>query len=341
MPLDHVKMITVQPVQPLNNNNNNNNNPTMVTVVQPMASSGGGYIMQQPSVMPIVMPIPVQPYPSIDPNMHQGIEMMNPNPNPNIPIVAAVPIEYVDPQSFASQITTGTGKLTEYNHKNRCFPGSFFCNLLALLVFILFFAKVDWMLTIAYGGIGSSNSSSSGVDNGGFNFLGCYKPPSSESSESESSNPKMRRRVSTANSTAGGSDAFKQNEYVPAIFSATDSKYNCVDKFDRSFRHQGGWTNPSLYYLYVGCFAVSHYEYLKFDRDLTSKLETYGVRIFLNQLSLILFILFVFWQQDLWHINPFFNIISFFGSNNFLEWWRLWDAVPETLPSRWVYTLYS
>ena len=265
------QVIIVQPVQPLRNNNNN---PTMATVVQPVATTAP---YQQPSVMPNVMPIPVQPF--VDPNMQQGIEMMNPNPNPNIPMVTAVPIDYVDPQSFASQITTGTGKLTEYNHKNRCFPGSFFCNLLALLVFILFFAKVDWMLTIAYGGIGSSNSSSSGVDNGGFNFLGCYKPPSSES-ESESSNPRMREGVSTANGTTGGNDAFEQNEYVPASLTQTDSKYDCANKFDRSFRHQGGWTNPNLYYLYVGCFAVSTTEYLKFDRDLTSKLERYNVRIF-------------------------------------------------------------
>jgi hypothetical protein len=230
---------------------------------QPVIGGGGGGYAHQPVMVP---PVPMS-YPSIDPNMPHGIEMVNPNPNPDIVTVTAQPIDYVDQHRFASQITTGTGKPTEYNHKNRCFPGSFLCNLLALVTFVLFFAKVDWMHNIVYGRIVGANSSSSSMDsNGGFDFLGCYKPPYSGTS---------RRRASTTNATTSSTSSLQQNEYVPATLKQTDSKYTCVDKFDRSFR-SGGWTNPSMYYFYVGCFAISPFEFQKFDRDLTTKLEKYS-----------------------------------------------------------------
>ena len=133
----------IQPVQPLGVSNNSNTmqaTPVPVIIVQPMQPTQYG---NQNMVVPIV------PLLSGSLNGMQGIEMTT--PNSNVPLATAQPITYIAQETFATHITTGTGTPTEYDHKNRIFFRSLCTNVLAIIVFSLFFAKLAWMRKIWLG----------------------------------------------------------------------------------------------------------------------------------------------------------------------------------------------
>ena len=124
----------IQPVQPLGSNNSSISQATpAVIIVQPVQPTQYGNQN---------MAVPAVPL--------SGIEMTTPNSS-NMPLATAQPITYIAQETFASHITTGNGKPTEYDHKNRIFCRSLCTNVLAIIVFSLFFAKLFWMRNIWLG----------------------------------------------------------------------------------------------------------------------------------------------------------------------------------------------
>ena len=322
----------IQPVQPLGSNNSSISQATpAVIIVQPVQPTQYGNQN---------MAVPAVPL--------SGIEMTTPNSS-NMPLATAQPITYIAQETFASHITTGNGKPTEYDHKNRIFCRSLFTNVLAIIVFSLFFAKLAWMRNIWLGSYNAAEwvmvkdpiydgrKCSKKSDTSYWIGSGSMFELTSGSGSMEDSvricdarcvaeatcvayvlttDSSFKRKCYGCNLALDGdnsvissssSDFFSDTAYkkirVDSVTSATTSttstpsinitstfkylgcykpppspttdvdfiytvpydagKYKAVPAFDRSLSGYHGWSNPSLFPLYIGCYQWSSFSSLQ------------------------------------------------------------------------------